>query len=101
MMSAGMRSGVNWIRENCRCRAAPRLLTSSVFAEPGHAFEESMAAAQQAGEQAVHDVALPHDGLGDLGTDARHVGAELRHLIGYVHSRTIPSDRKYCLICSR
>ena len=72
------------------------------LAQAGHAFQEGVAAAQQAGEQAVDDVAVPHDGLGDLAADARHVGAELRHLVSYVHySRTIPSDRKYCLMCSR
>ena len=64
------------------------------LAQPGHAFQKGMAAAQQAGEQAVDDVAVPHDGLGDFAADARHVGAELRHLVGYVHTVSTRSREK-------
>ena len=43
-MSAGIRSGVNWMREYLRCSTRPKVSEQGCFAEPGDAFEQNMAA---------------------------------------------------------
>jgi hypothetical protein len=60
-MSEGIRSGVNWIRENCRSSAWARLLTSRVLASPGHADEQAVTAGEQADEQQVDHALLADD----------------------------------------
>ena len=57
MMSAGIRSGVNWIRWNFRCRASASVRTSSVLPRPGHPFEQHVAAGEQGHQRAVDDLA--------------------------------------------
>ena len=74
-MSAGIRSGVNWMREYLSCKARGQSAQKRSLAEARHAFQEHMAAGQHADEDAVDDVLLAHDYLGDLGPDvvqARH-----------------------------
>ena len=46
-MSAGIRSGVNWMRENDRSSASASVRTSSVLPRPGHAFQQHVAAREQ------------------------------------------------------
>ena len=66
MMSAGIRSGVNWMRENSRPSASASVRTSIVLPRPGHAFEQRVPAGEQAGEHAVDDLAVADDDLADL-----------------------------------
>ncbi len=72
MMSAGIRSGVNWMREVGRSSTRPRLLMSVVLPRPGHALEQRVPAAGEAREHAVHDGGVAHDGPADLGAQRRH-----------------------------
>ncbi len=59
MMSDGIRSGVNWMRLNFRSSTWLSVRTSSVLPRPGHAFEQGVAADEQARQDAVDDVAWP------------------------------------------
>ena len=67
MMSAGIRSGVNWMRLKSRSSASARVRTRSVLPRPGHAFEQGVAADEQAGQHAVDDLVVADDHLADLG----------------------------------
>ena len=51
VMSAGIRSGVNWMRLNCSESASASVRISSVLARPGHADEQAMAAGEQRDQQ--------------------------------------------------
>ena len=73
--SAGSRSGVNWMRENCACTASHTLLTVSVLARPGHALEQHVAAGEQADQDALDHVALADDDLAHLVQDGVDEGA--------------------------
>jgi hypothetical protein len=57
-----MRSGVNWMREG--------------LGEARHADEECVAAREDSGEDAVHDVLLADDAAGDLDEQVSARGAE-------------------------
>ena len=48
VMSAGIRSGVNWMRWNFRWKTCAIVRTSSVLARPGHADEQAVAAGEEA-----------------------------------------------------
>ena len=67
MMSPGIRSGVNWMRENVRSRHSDRVLIRSGLAQPGHALEEHVAAGEQADQDLVHHVVVADDHLLHLG----------------------------------
>ena len=69
-MSAGMRSGVNCMREKLKLKISPRLRTIRVLPKPGHAFEQTMAAAHQRDEDLLDQLFMADD-------DARHLGAQL------------------------
>ena len=60
-----------------------------------------MATTQQAGEQSFHDVSMAHDDFGNLRAYTLKIFTELRYLLLNVSHFIIPSDIKYCLICSR
>ena len=60
-MSAGIRSGVNWMREKSRSSASASVRTSSVLPRPGHPFEQAMPADEQAGQHAVDDLVVADD----------------------------------------
>ena len=77
MMSAGIRSGVNWMRLNFRCSASASARISAVLPRPGHAFEQRVAADEEAGEHAVDDLFVADDRLGDLRLHGAIVAAEL------------------------
>ena len=65
-MSAGIRSGVNWIREKSRFSVSRERPHEQRLAQPGHAFQQAMPADEQAGQHAVHDVVVPDDHAAQL-----------------------------------
>ena len=71
VMSAGIRSGVNWMRWNLRWKICAMDLTSSVLARPGRAGDQAMAAGEQRDQDLLDDLLLADDDLGQLGLDAR------------------------------
>ena len=73
VMSEGIRSGVNWIRENDRSSASASARTMRRLAQARHALEQHVAAGQQRGHEPVHDGLLPDDAPADLGEQARRV----------------------------
>ena len=76
VMSAGIRSGVNWMRLNSSQRLGERSHQHGL-AQPGHALEQGVATGDEADQHVAHDVRLAdHDG-GDLVLDPRNHGAEL------------------------
>ena len=82
-MSAGIRSGVNWMREYFRCSTRESVRSSVVFPSPGNAFEQHMAARQQTDQYAVDDFLLSDDDLSDFIADAFELGgSELESGIG-------------------
>ena len=66
MMSAGIRSGVNWMRENVERERLGQRAHEHRLAEPGHAFEQRVRPGEHAGEHAVDDLAVADDDLADL-----------------------------------
>jgi hypothetical protein len=65
-MSAGMRSGVNWIRENSSPKARARVRTRRVFPSPGTPFQKDMALAEEADEDLLDHLAVAHDHFPEL-----------------------------------
>ena len=55
------------------------------LAEAGHAFEQRVAAGEQAGQHAVEDRALADDQLADLFAHAAHLIGEVRHPMFRAH----------------
>ena len=77
MMSAGMRSGVNWMRENSRCSASAQGLHQQRLAQARHAFQQHVTGREQAGEYAVDQVVMTDDAPLDL-APAAHPAARAR-----------------------
>ena len=50
VMSAGIRSGVNWMRLNVQSMTSAMVRTSIVLPRPGHALEQDVAVGEQAGQ---------------------------------------------------
>ena len=73
-MSAGIRSGVNWMRRKVWLRSEEKVETMRVFARPGNAFENAVAAAEQGGEELFDDRLLAHN-------DATHAFGDLKILL--------------------
>src|SRR5438105_2357185 len=71
-MSEGMRSGVNWMRENFQSKADARALTMSVLASPWHADDQGVRAGQPAGQQQVDRPVLADDDLVQAVPDGLH-----------------------------
>ena len=69
-MSAGIRSGVNWMREYFRCITLRKRPQQRGLAQAGNAFEQHVSAGQQTDEHAVDDVLLSHDDLSNFRADA-------------------------------
>ena len=65
MMSAGIRSGVNWIRENERSRHPGQGPDEKGLPEPG-TYQEDMPAREERDEYLVHDLVVSDDDLVDL-----------------------------------
>ena len=57
VMSAGIRSGVNWIRLKVQSMTSAMVRTSSVLPEAGHALEQDVAVGEQAGQRLADEVA--------------------------------------------
>ena len=64
--SDGTRSGVNWIRWKLPPSTCAVVLIVSVFARPGHALDQEVAAGEQADEHALEHRVLPGDHPPDL-----------------------------------
>jgi hypothetical protein len=60
-----------------------------------------MAATQKADEESIHHVSMAHNDFGNLGAYTLKIFTELIYLGLNVGHFIIPSDKKYCLICSR
>ena len=79
VMSAGIRSGVNWIRLNDRSRISRERLDQQRLRQTGHAGEQAVPAGEERHQDLVDDVVLPDDHLADLGEDPR---AAVGHALG-------------------
>ena len=75
--SAGIRSGVNWIRWNFRWSASASVRTSKRLAQPRHAFEQDVPAGDQGGQRLVDDLPCPTMTLPISRRKGLEVGAEL------------------------
>ncbi len=67
VMSDGIRSGVNWMRLNLRSSTWASVRISSVFARPGHADDQAVAADEQRQQHLMDDLLLADDQLAQLG----------------------------------
>ncbi len=70
-MSAGIRSGVNWMREYFSCRARAMVRSSVVLPSPGTPSEQHMAGGDQADQHAFHHILLTDNHFGDFVTELR------------------------------
>ena len=70
VMSAGSRSGVNWMRENVALMRLRQRLDRERLREARHALDQAVAAGQKADQHALDHVALADDDLADLGEHA-------------------------------
>ena len=66
-MSAGMRSGVNWMREYLSCSARASVRSSVVLPSPGTPSSSTWPPDEQADEHAFDDVVLADDDFADFG----------------------------------
>ena len=87
MMSAGIRSGVNWMRLNEQSMTSASVRTSIVLPRPGHALEQHVAVREQPDERVPDELALADDDLADLGLDGagalgERLGGEAVRLAG-------------------
>ena len=79
VMSLGIRSGVNWMRLNFRCRAWARVETVSVLASPGTPIDQAVAAGEQADQHLLDHLLLTDDDLVNFAPE---------QLAGALHART-------------
>ncbi len=68
-MSAGIRSGVNWMREYFSCSTRARVRSSVVLPKSGNAFEQHVPAREQADQDAIDHFLLADDDFPDLVTN--------------------------------
>ena len=73
-MSDGIRSGVNWMRENFRSSTRAIVWMSSVLARPGRADDQAVAADEQRHQHLLDDLVLADDDLLQLGDDLLPAG---------------------------
>ena len=66
VMSAGIRSGVNWMRLNDRFERAAERADHQRLGQARHAFQQAMAAAEQRDQQLLDHLVLADDDLGQL-----------------------------------
>ena len=76
-MSAGIRSGVNWIRWKSASNSRARLFASSVFPRPGTPFEQDMAAGVERGQELVEHVVLSEEDPAQAGLEPARVFMKL------------------------
>ena len=77
VMSAGMRSGVNWMRENSQPSTCASVRTSSVFATPGTPSISACWPMKNGDERLVDDLALADDDLAHFSPDGLEQVGEL------------------------
>ena len=77
MMSAGSRSGVNWMRWKLAWMAAARVAHGERLGQAGHALEQHVAVGEQPDQQPVHQVLLADDDAADLVAERAHPGRGL------------------------
>jgi hypothetical protein len=98
MMSAGIRSGVNWMRLNARSRTSLSVRTSKRLAQTGHALEQHVAAGKNRGQGPVHHGVLADHDASDFTADTGVNLTKLGDLFLGVHGvgsdglRDKPSD---------
>ena len=66
VMSDGIRSGVNWMRLNDRCRISRERADQQRLGQPRHADEQAVAAAEDGHQELLDDLVLADDDLADL-----------------------------------
>ena len=70
-MSAGIRSGVNWMRLKERSSTSPSVRTSSVLPRPGTPSSSTCPPREQRDERALDDGVLADDDFADLRAQRR------------------------------
>ena len=80
-MSAGIRSGVNWMREKLQVERLGQRAHQQRLAQARHAFEQAVAADEQAGEHAVDDVVVADDHAAELLANGLVARGELGRLL--------------------
>ena len=78
-MSAGIRSGVNWMRLKRRSRTLASVLISRVLARPGHSGDHRVRAHQQGDHDLLDDGILRDDHLAQLLQDLAVSAVQLLH----------------------
>ena len=68
-MSAGIRSGVNWMRLKLEVEDAGERLDEQRLGQPGHAGEQAVAAGEERDQHLIDDLVLPDDDLAQLVED--------------------------------
>ena len=80
-MSAGIRSGVNWMRLNFRFERLGQRADQQRLAQARHAFQQAVPADEHARQHAVDDVVVADDHPADLLLDRRIALAKLLRLL--------------------
>ena len=89
-MSAGIRSGVNWMRLNVEVEDLGERLDQQRLGQPGHAGDQAVAAGEQRDQHLIDDLVLADDDLAQLGEDAvRGRSATRSALLGDVGRRCV------------
>ncbi len=81
MMSAGIRSGVNWMRENSSANDSASVRTSIVLPRPGTPSSKACEAGQHAGDDAVDDLTVADDDARDFFAQRADVLGERRYFL--------------------
>ena len=71
VMSAGIRSGVNWMRWKLQVEQLGQRPHQQRLGQPGRAGQQAVPARQHRGQQLIDRLGLPDDDLAQLGADAR------------------------------
>ena len=77
VMSAGIRSGVNWMRLKLRFSVRLKRADHQRFGQPRHAFQQAMSPAEQRNQQLLDHFVLADDHLAELLDDLSPCRAEL------------------------
>ena len=77
VISAGIRSGVNWMRLNSRAQHRRERAREQRLAEAGHAFDQRVLIAEHHHQRIADGVLLPDDHLADAVGDGLDGGLEL------------------------
>ena len=86
-MSAGIRSGVHWMRRSSSPSTVPSVSTSRVLARPGTPIKQRVTAGQQGDQGLVDHLLLTEDDSRDAGANLRQPVAECLDLMGELFAR--------------